>query len=248
MENERYKRNGDLVPNMKEKSVLVAGTGGSGTWVSTQLAMLGVGKIYLADDDTVSLNNLNRQLFVGGEEDVNKPKVSVLSKFLKNFNKDIEIFEVKERIENEAQIPKVDYIFCCVDNLKARALLSEYAEKEGNVVVFDAGIPDKEPLKCTLQSYTSNPKFIKSSFKDFCPDYKKLIEKEAKAPHCTENPEPNIVTTNSIMATLMIYYFIKTENLLKTSKTKINFNKDMLLLDMSGRPDFNYFEVVKVKK
>ena len=47
---------------LKQSKVLVAGVGGLGSSVLTYLAVAGVGKIRIIDNDTVELGNLNRQI------------------------------------------------------------------------------------------------------------------------------------------------------------------------------------------
>ena len=59
---------------LKNARVLVVGAGGLGSPISTYLAIAGVGKIILADFDTVELSNLNRQ-FLHHEKDIGKTSV-----------------------------------------------------------------------------------------------------------------------------------------------------------------------------
>src|SRR6186997_1703023 len=59
---------------LKAARVLVIGAGGLGAPVLLYLAAAGVGTIGIADDDTVSLSNLQRQV-LHGTPDVGRPKV-----------------------------------------------------------------------------------------------------------------------------------------------------------------------------
>ena len=66
MEREKYSRQILLFgeegqEKLKAAKVFVAGAGGLGSPVSTYLAIAGIGKIILADFDTVDSTNLNRQ-------------------------------------------------------------------------------------------------------------------------------------------------------------------------------------------
>ncbi|MDD1681607.1 MAG: ThiF family adenylyltransferase, partial [Methanoregula sp.] len=47
---------------LKDATIFIAGAGGLGSPVSMYLAVLGVGTIILADNDTVERTNLNRQI------------------------------------------------------------------------------------------------------------------------------------------------------------------------------------------
>jgi adenylyltransferase/sulfurtransferase len=59
---------------LKNAKVLVAGAGGLGSPISTYLAIAGVGKLILADFDSVDLSNLNRQ-FLHHEKDFGRTKI-----------------------------------------------------------------------------------------------------------------------------------------------------------------------------
>ena len=80
---QRYKRHlvlrevgGQGQQALKASRVLVIGAGGLGSPVVLYLAAAGVGTIGIVDDDTVSLDNLQRQV-VHATPDVGRPKVRV---------------------------------------------------------------------------------------------------------------------------------------------------------------------------
>ena len=78
-EREKYSRQillfgEDGQEKLKNAKVLVAGAGGLGSPISTYLAIAGVGKLILADFDSVDLSNLNRQ-FLHHEKDIGRSKV-----------------------------------------------------------------------------------------------------------------------------------------------------------------------------
>ena len=66
-------------------SLAIIGCGGLGTSAAQYLTMAGIGGVFLADDDIVSLSNLNRQtLFM--ESDIGKKKSLILSERLRKIN------------------------------------------------------------------------------------------------------------------------------------------------------------------
>lgn len=67
--------------NIQSSTVLIIGCGGVGSWVAKGLATLGVGEIWLLDDDMVDSSNLNRQTGYG-VADIGRPKVLVLKEKL----------------------------------------------------------------------------------------------------------------------------------------------------------------------
>ena len=65
---ERFRRAGAILGDaamkkISESRVAVLGLGGVGSWCAEALCRSGVGTLYLLDQDTVSLSNVNRQLF-----------------------------------------------------------------------------------------------------------------------------------------------------------------------------------------
>jgi len=96
---ERYSRHVLVVgvegqKKLRELTVLVAGVGGLGCFEAYLLACLGVGKLVLVDDDTISLSDLNRQVLYT-PSDIGQPKVEVAARRLKEFNPDVDVKPVK---------------------------------------------------------------------------------------------------------------------------------------------------------
>lgn len=93
---ERYARN-ILVPEVDEDGqkallsarVLVVGSGALGSMVTMQLGASGVGHICVVDFDTVSVSNLQRQIFFNMEE-VGEYKCECISSSLGKLNPDVE--------------------------------------------------------------------------------------------------------------------------------------------------------------
>ena len=81
------------VPGTTEKlqkaTVGIAGCGGLGSNAAVALARAGVGRLILADPDSVELSNLNRQYFF--QSDIGKVKVEALAAHLRAVNPDIEL-------------------------------------------------------------------------------------------------------------------------------------------------------------
>lgn len=84
---------------LRKAVVGIAGCGGLGSNVAMALARAGVGKLVIADFDSVVLSNLNRQFFF--VEDIGKPKAEALARNLKKINPYIEIEENIVKITSE---------------------------------------------------------------------------------------------------------------------------------------------------
>ena len=112
---------------LQDASVLVVGCGGLGSPIAVYLAASGIGKIHLIDFDTVAVSNLHRQVFYT-LEDIDKPKVEVLTTFIKKrapftevrfTNKAITKQNVFDFIEN------VDVVVDGTDSLPTKYLLND---------------------------------------------------------------------------------------------------------------------------
>ena len=118
-----------------DSSICIIGCGGLGTSASQYLAMSGIGKLMLVDDDRITLSNLNRQtLFT--EKDIGKLKTVVLSENLQKINPlaRIEVTNKKVSSRNISNIIS-DYgiILDCTDNFKSRYIINKYSVKQKKV-------------------------------------------------------------------------------------------------------------------
>ncbi|MBN2733414.1 MAG: HesA/MoeB/ThiF family protein [Methanomicrobiaceae archaeon] len=109
--------------------VLVAGAGGLGSPVSVYLAIAGVKTIVIADCDTVSLSNLNRQ-FLHDTSAIGIKKTDSAKNTLERLNSDTEILTVSDKIteDNVYEISKgCSLIVDCLDNFETRRVLNRAA-------------------------------------------------------------------------------------------------------------------------
>lgn len=83
--------------------VAVIGVGGIGGIVAQHLVAAGVGRFTLVDHDTVAAHNLNRQ-FTYGPQDVGRPKVRALARYLRSVRPDAQVTEVGRRVTSVADL------------------------------------------------------------------------------------------------------------------------------------------------
>lgn len=129
---DRYSRQ-ELIPGwdqdrLSNSSVVIAGVGAIGSYVSTILASSGVGTLHIIDFDTIEISNLNRQLLFQ-EKDVGKPKVEVAAEKLREINPDIKIFAYNKKME---EVPvsvyqNADVIIGCLDTFIGRRWINSMA-------------------------------------------------------------------------------------------------------------------------
>ncbi len=111
---------------LKRASVLVVGAGGLGAPVLMYLAAAGVGRITVADDDSVSLSNLQRQV-IHSQDRLDMPKVASARMAMAGINPFVAVTAVEARLDagNATQlVAGQDLVIDATDNLPARHLLN----------------------------------------------------------------------------------------------------------------------------
>lgn len=112
---------------LKASSVLIVGAGGLGSPAALYLAAAGVGRIGVADPDTVSLSNLQRQI-LHGMADLGRLKVDSAYDALKAVEPaaKIETYPVCLDQHNISEIISgYDFILDCSDNYQTRFLVND---------------------------------------------------------------------------------------------------------------------------
>ena len=106
--------------------VLVVGAGGLGAPLIQYLAAAGIGTIGVADDDRVTLSNLQRQV-IFHTEDIGRAKTVAAKDFVAGLNPHVEIIEHGVRVTDEnadAIVADYDLIVEGVDNFETRYALN----------------------------------------------------------------------------------------------------------------------------
>ena len=120
--------------------VLVIGMGGLGCPVAEFLTRSGVGLLGIIDHDLVSLSNIHRQSLYD-VKDLNKSKVKVAQKKLKNINSKtkVNIFNLKLDKKNFKKIIKnYDYVIDGTDNFESKFLINDLSLKYKKFLVTGA--------------------------------------------------------------------------------------------------------------
>ena len=123
-----------------ESSVLVVGAGGLGSPVLYYLAAAGVGRLGVADPDTVALPNLHRQILYA-TPDVGRAKVDVAGEKLRALNPDVTVATHPFRVEDgniEALVAGYDVVVDAPDNFATRYLVNDSCWRAGKPLVEGA--------------------------------------------------------------------------------------------------------------
>ena len=102
--------------------VLIVGLGGLGSPVALYLAGAGVGALWLADDDTVHLSNLQRQILFTAK-DVDRPKALAAQQRIAQLNPHIRLTPLNQRLQGDAlreAVSRADLVLDCSDNMATR--------------------------------------------------------------------------------------------------------------------------------
>jgi molybdopterin/thiamine biosynthesis adenylyltransferase len=109
--------------------VAIVGAGGTGSFIATELAYLGLADFLLVDPDVVDESNLNR-LLGATHNDVGKFKVEQMGRWIKSINPEASCDElIADVVEDEVakRLLEVDFIFLCTDSHASRAVVNQIA-------------------------------------------------------------------------------------------------------------------------
>tara|TARA_B100001765_G_scaffold212616_1_gene177036 strand:+ start:583 stop:1341 length:759 start_codon:yes stop_codon:yes gene_type:complete len=146
-----------------DATVLIVGMGGLGCPAAMYLSAAGVGHLIIADDDTVEITNLQRQI-AHEQSNLGESKVSSAEATLKGLNPDVRITQIKNRLEGdllEQAVVSADVVVDASDNFNTRFAVNQSCLKnkkplvsgaairmEGQVAVFDSENPESPCYQC----------------------------------------------------------------------------------------------------
>ena len=133
----------EKLERLNSAHVLVVGLGGVGAYAAEMICRAGVGRMTVADSDTVSESNINRQL-IALHSTVGKSKAALVADRLRDINPEIELTVVEEYIRDEMtyrllDAAKYDYIVDAIDTLSPKAALIKGALDRGIPIVSAMG-------------------------------------------------------------------------------------------------------------
>lgn len=143
--------------------VLIVGAGGLGSPAALYMASAGVGRITLADNDSVDLTNLQRQI-LHTQDRVGQKKALSGQTALAHINPEVVVEPVTERLAGEqleALVARADAVLDCCDNFDTRHAVNRACVKyrvplisgaavrfSGQISVFDARSEDSPCYHC----------------------------------------------------------------------------------------------------
>ena len=132
---------------LRRAHVLVVGLGGVGAYAAEMIARAGVGRMTVADADTVNGTNINRQL-VALHSTVGRPKAEVLAERLRDINPGIGLTVVDKYIKDEEtyillDAARYDYVVDAIDTVTGKIALVVKAKEAGTPIICAMGAGNK---------------------------------------------------------------------------------------------------------
>ena len=209
---QRYRRHlvlrevgGQGQQKLKESRVLVIGAGGLGSPLLLYLAAAGVGTIGVIDDDTVSLDNLQRQI-AHTTARVGTPKVASAAAMMNDINPHVHVVQHAQRIDASNALgilAQYDLVADGSDNFATRYLINDACCLAGKPLIFGA----VGPLDGQLTTFRA---FEKDEKGDPKPSYRCLFPHApppGTVPPCSEIGV--LGATVGVMGTLMATEVLK---------------------------------------
>ncbi len=136
----------EKIKKLNDSSVVVFGLGGVGSYAVEALARTGIGAIDIVDSDTVSLTNINRQLYAL-HSTIGKNKTDVAEERIHDINPECKVTRFCTFFSEETaelfDFTKYDYIVDCIDTVSAKLLLISKAKEAGIPVISSMGAGNK---------------------------------------------------------------------------------------------------------
>jgi adenylyltransferase/sulfurtransferase len=181
------------IPNWSQEKlanakVAVFGCGALGNEVLKNLALLGVGHIWVVDYDTIEIHNLTRSVLFR-ESDIGRYKAEVVAQRVKELNPDAQVYPIIGKLEfafGRGLLREMDVVFGCLDSIGARREINKRCyfagvpwvdgginHQLGNVALFDPRVPETACYRCQMdrsawerlnERYSCG--YLKDSFKE----------------------------------------------------------------------------------
>lgn len=134
---------------IREKTIVLAGVGGIGSYVGFLLARMKPASLFIYDNDIVEAVNMSGQLY--SRNDIGVAKVAALANMVKDYADYGSVFAIDERFTPECE--PTDIMICGFDNMEARRVFftkwaehvhSKPEEERANCLFIDGRLAAEE--------------------------------------------------------------------------------------------------------
>ena len=137
---------GDNLKKIQDKTILIIGLGGVGSYTLESLVRTGIKKIIIVDGDKVDESNLNRQL-MSLTTNIGLYKTNVWEDRIKEINPNCEIIKITEFITKDNLDllfkEKVDYVIDACDTLDTKKEIIKYCLKNKIKFISSMGMANR---------------------------------------------------------------------------------------------------------
>jgi tRNA A37 threonylcarbamoyladenosine dehydratase len=131
---------------LSQAKIILFGLGGVGSYTAEALVRCGIGNITVVDGDVVCPTNINRQLYAL-HSTIGKPKALAARERMLDINPNahieaLAVFYNAEKAES-FDFSDYDYVIDAIDDIKAKILIIENAQKAGVKVISSMGAANK---------------------------------------------------------------------------------------------------------
>lgn len=165
----------EKINDIYNKTVLVIGLGGVGSYVIEALVRSGISNLIIVDNDTISLTNLNRQL-MAYHSNIGKFKTDEIEKRILDINPNANVTKITEFIDmnniNNLFDRHIDYVVDACDTMIVKLELIRICTKKNIKLISSMGTGNKmDPSKLKIvdirkTSYDPIAKKIRKMVKD----------------------------------------------------------------------------------
>ncbi len=151
----------EAIQRLISSHVLVVGLGGVGAYAAEMLVRAGVGELTIADADSVSPTNINRQL-VALHSTIGLEKCEVLRARLMDINPELKLNVVNRFIKDEETYrlldsARFDYVVDAIDTLSPKLALIAGALERGYPIVSSMGAGAKsDPTQLEIKDISKS--------------------------------------------------------------------------------------------
>lgn len=196
---------GDSFEKIQNKTILIIGIGGVGSYALESLIRSGIKKVIIVDFDKVDITNLNRQLMTL-KSNIGEYKVDVFERRINDINDACEVKKIKELITTDnidlLFEEHIDYLIDACDTIPVKKEIIRRCLKDNIKFISCMGTGNKlDPKKLEIVDVR------KTSYDPIAKIIRKMVKDErlkGKIPVVCSNEQPiktntNVISSNSFV-------------------------------------------------
>ncbi len=166
----------DKINDIYDKTVLIIGLGGVGSYAVEALVRSGISNLIIVDNDTISLTNLNRQL-MSYHSNIGNYKTDEIEKRILNINPNANVTKITEFIDmsniNSLFNTQIDYVVDACDTLMVKLELIRICKKKNIKLISSMGTGNKmDPTRLRIMDIR------KTSYDPLAKKIRKMVQDE----------------------------------------------------------------------